>query len=213
MLTDGMPPDLQQLLQNGLQWVESLGAWGGIIFIAIYIFATIAFVPASLLTLGGGAVFGWLAGAIYVFLGATLGATIAFLIGRYLVRGWVAQRLAQNKRFRSIDAAVGRAGFKIVLLTRLSPVFPFNLQNYAYGVTQVSLKDYVLASIGMLPGTLMYVYIGSLFGNLAALFSGLGARSKTPAEYVLYGFGFVATVVVTLYIARIARKALDETVS
>ena len=102
-----------------------------------------------------------------------------------------------------------KEGFKIVLLTRLSPVFPFNVLNYLYGLTDVSLKDYVLASIGMLPGTVMYVYIGSTFGELAAVFAG---REKSPAEWALYGVGLVATVIVTVYITKIAKKALNDAV-
>ena len=104
---------------------------------------------------------------------------------------------------------MGREGLKIVLMTRLSPIFPFNLLNYAYGVTRVSLKDYVLGSVGMLPGTLMYVYIGSLASNLATL--GMGTQSVNPlAEWSLRIVGFIATVAVTLYVTKIARKALDE---
>jgi uncharacterized membrane protein YdjX (TVP38/TMEM64 family) len=107
---------------------------------------------------------------------------------------------------------VGREGFKIVLLTRLSPVFPFNLLNYAYGLTGVSLKDYVLASIGMIPGTIMYVYIGSLAGSLATL--GTGTPPTNPAiQWTIRIIGLIATVAVTLYVTRVARRALAETVT
>jgi len=159
----------QDLLRNALQWIEGLGIVGGIAFIAIYIIATVAFLPGSILTLGAGIVFGVLLGAVYVFIGATLGAIAAFLVGRYLARGWISKKIEGNQKFAAIDKAVAREGFKIVLLTRLSPVFPFNLLNYAFGITGVSLKDYVLGSIGMIPGTVMYVYIGSLAGDLAKI--------------------------------------------
>jgi SNARE associated Golgi protein len=122
-----------------------------------------------------------------------------------------AKKIAGNPKFRAIDEAVGREGFKIVLLTRLSPVFPFNLLNYAYGVTGVSLKDYVLASVGMIPGTMMYVYIGSLAGSLATL--GTGPQPTNPGvQWAIRIIGFIATVAVTVYVTRVARKALAEAV-
>lgn len=202
----------QALLQNALEWVNQLGPTGAIAFIAIYAAATVAFFPGSILTLGAGVLFGVGLGSLYVFVGATLGATAAFLVGRYLARGWVSRKIASNTKFHAIDAAVGREGFKIVLLTRLSPVFPFNLLNYAYGVTGVSLKDYVLASIGMIPGTVMYVYIGSLAGSLATL--GTGTPPANPAiQWTIRIIGLIATVAVTLYVTRVARQALAETVT
>ncbi len=199
----------QEWLRNALQWVDGLGAVGGLVFVALYILATVAFLPGSILTLGAGVVFGVFLGSFYVFIGATLGATAAFLVGRYLARGWVSRKIEHNASFRAIDSAVANDGFKIVLLTRLSPIFPFNLLNYAFGITGVSLKDYFLGSIGMLPGTLMYVYIGSLAGSLARI--GTGDQPTNPTlEWAIRIFGFVATVVVTVYVTRIARKALSD---
>lgn len=201
----------QQWLLNALQWIDSLGAMGAIAFILIYVIATVAFLPGSILTLGAGVVFGIFWGSIYVFIGATIGATLAFLVGRYIARGWVASKIEGNKKFQAIDEAVGREGLKIVLLTRLSPVFPFNLLNYAYGVTRVTLKDYVIASVGMFPGTIMYVYIGSLAGNLATI--GTQSTSVNPvAQWSIRIIGFLATVAVTVYITKIAKKALDKSI-
>ena len=215
-LAQGLPQSAgfnpQGLLQNALEWVGGLGATGAIAFITIYIAATVAFFPGSILTLGAGVLFGLGLGSLYVFLGATLGATAAFLVGRYLARGWVSQKIEGNTKFHAIDEAVGREGFKIVLLTRLSPVFPFNLLNYAYGVTGVSLKDYVLASVGMIPGTIMYVYIGSLAGSIATLSTGTQASSSS-LQWAIRIIGLIATVAVTIYVTRIARKALAETVA
>jgi uncharacterized membrane protein YdjX (TVP38/TMEM64 family) len=202
----------QEWLREVLQWIDGLGAVGAIAFIAIYIVATVAFLPGSILTLGAGVVFGVLQGAIYVFIGATLGATLAFLVGRYLARGWVAQKITGNAKFRAIDEAVGREGFKIVLLTRLSPVFPFNLLNYAFGITGVTLRDYFLGCVGMIPGTIMYVYLGSLVGNLALIGSENQPTNPT-VQWIIRILGFVATVAVTLYVTRIARKALSESIS
>jgi uncharacterized membrane protein YdjX (TVP38/TMEM64 family) len=207
--TSGLNP--QELLRSALEWVNGLGALGAIAFILIYLLATIAFFPGSILTLGAGVLFGVVLGSLYVFIGATLGATAAFLVGRYLARGWVSKKIAGNLKFRAIDEAVGLKGFKIVLLTRLSPVFPFNLLNYAYGVTGVSLKDYVLASVGMMPGTILYVYIGSLAGNIATL--GTGAQPTNPGvQWAIRIIGLIATVVVTVYVTRIARRALANAV-
>lgn len=197
----------QALMKGALEWVAGLGAWGPVIFIAIYILAAVLFFPCSLLTLGAGFIFGVVRGSVIVSIGATLGATCAFIVGRHMARGWVEGKVRGNPRFASIDDAVGREGWKIVGLTRLSPVFPFVLLNYAYGLTRVSLRDYFLASwIGMLPGTVMYVYIGSLAGDLAAA----GGRARSPAEWALYVVGLAATVAVTIYVARLARAAIKK---
>jgi uncharacterized membrane protein YdjX (TVP38/TMEM64 family) len=199
----------QEILRKALTWVDSLGSVGAIAFILLYIIATVAFFPGSILTLGAGVVFGVILGSLYVFIGATLGATAAFWVGRYWARGWVVQKIESNQKFQAIDQAVSREGLKIVLMTRLSPIFPFIFLNYAYGVTGVSLKDYVLGSVGMIPGTIMYVYIGSLAGNLATL--GTGTQSANPAaQWMLRIVGFIATVAVTLYATKLARKALDR---
>jgi len=152
---------VQDLLTDALEWIHGLGPTGLLIFLGIYVLATVFFLPGSILTLGAGVVFGLVKGAIICSISSTLGATCAFLVGRYLARGWVETKIDENMRFKAIDEAVAREGWKIVGLTRLSPVFPFNLLNYAYGITKVSLRDYFLASwIGMMPGTIMYVYMG-----------------------------------------------------
>jgi len=202
---------VQELLRSALAWIESLGPAGALIFVVVYVGACVFFIPGSILTLGAGVVFGVLKGSALVSVASILGATAAFLVGRYLARDWVARKIEGNAKFAAVDEAVAREGWKIVGLTRLSPVFPFNLLNYAYGLTRVSLRDYFLASwIGMLPGTVMYVYIGSLAGDLARL--GAGGRSRTPGEWVLYGVGLAATVAVTVYVTRIARAALAKKV-
>lgn len=207
--------NVQELLKNALAWIDSLGFWAPVTFIVIYILATVLFIPGSILTLGAGVVFGVILGSFYVFIGATLGATAAFLVGRYLARGWVSKQIENNPKFKAIDQAVAREGLKIVLLTRLSPVFPFNLLNYSFGITQVSLKDYFLASIGMIPGTVMYVYIGSLAGSIATIGAANQPKNSETeiAQWVIRVVGFIATVAVTIYVTRIARKALEESVN
>jgi uncharacterized membrane protein YdjX (TVP38/TMEM64 family) len=202
---------VQDLLMGALDWVAGLGPWGPLIFIAVYILACVLFLPGSILTLGGGVLFGVIKGSIIVSISATLGATCAFLVGRYLARDWVAKKIQANEKFQAIDEAVAREGWKIVALTRLSPLFPFNLLNYAYGLTRVSLRDYFFASwLGMMPGTILYVYIGSLAGEVAGL--GREGRTRTLAEWALYLVGLIATVAVTIYITRIAKAALRKKV-
>ncbi len=203
--------DVQALLRQALEWVADRGSAGVAAFMLLYVLACVLFIPGSLLTLGAGALFGVVKGSLIISVASTAGATCAFLVGRYLARDWVARRLRGSPRFAAIDEAVAREGWKIVGLTRLSPVFPFNLLNYAFGLTKVSLGDYFFASwIGMLPGTVMYVYLGSLAGSLATLGTPQGAR--TPAQWALYLVGLLATVAVTVYITRIARAALARKV-
>ena len=201
-------------LEAFLTSVRELGTWGPVIIGAAFVPACVFFLPGSLLTLFGGFAFGNTVRGLAlvtasVSLGSTTGASLAFLIGRTAARQWIEQKLAGNSRFRAIDEAVGRQGFKIVLLARLSPVFPFNLLNYAFGLTRVSFRDYVVASwLGMLPGTILYVYLGSTAGTLADII--VGKVERSPAQQALFYLGLVATIVVTLLITRVARRALEQ---
>ena len=197
-------------LQNTLDWIDSLGNIAAIAFILLYVMTTVLFIPGTILTLGAGVLFGLWWGSLYVLIGATLGATAAFLVGRYFVRDWVAQKVARNPKFQAIDHAVGQSGFKIVVLTRLSPLFPFILLNYAYSLTKVSLKDYIFGSVGMIPGTMTYVYLGSLAGNLATLNTTQNA-AKPLALWSLRIIGLIATIAVSWYGTKIARQALNQT--
>ena len=190
-------------------WVEGLGALGPLVFVVGYAAAVVAFVPGSVLTLAGGALFGLFEGVLYVFTAAVLGSTASFLIARHFARDSIAKRIEGDARFAAIDRAVGEEGRKIVFLLRLSPVFPFNLLNYALGLTRVRLADYLVASIGMLPGTLLYVYLGKLAGDVAAAVGGAG-RVRGWAEWTLLGVGLGATAVVTILITRIASRALTQ---
>jgi uncharacterized membrane protein YdjX (TVP38/TMEM64 family) len=203
--------ELGQYVPRFAEWVDSLGVWGPVAFVLGYAVATVAFVPGVVLTLAAGAIFGLLEGTLYVFVGATLGASGAFLLGRYVARGAVERRLEGKQRFRAIDGAVGQSGFKIVLLMRLSPVFPYNLLNYALGLTRVRFLDYLLACFGMIPGTFLYVYYGKLIGDVAAVAA--GAEVERGWEYWAFlGAGIAATLVVTWFITRLARRALTEAV-
>lgn len=191
------------------QWVNGLGVWGPLVFIVGYVLAAIAFVPGSLLTLAAGAIWGIFPGVPYVFVAAVLGASAAFLVARYVARTAIERRLVGNARFAAIDRAVGVQGRRLVFLLRLSPVFPFNLLNYALGLTSVRFGDFVAASVGMLPGTFLYVYYGKLAGDLAALAGGAGIEKGT-GYYLVLIVGLLATVVVTTLVTRTARKALRD---
>jgi uncharacterized membrane protein YdjX (TVP38/TMEM64 family) len=202
---------LRDTLVSFLEWVQGIGPWGAVLFAAAYVPAAVLFVPGSLLTLGAGFVFGLAKGTVIVSLGSTAGAAAAFLVARSLAHDWVARRIARRPALVAIGRAVETEGFKIVLLTRLSPVFPFNLLNYAYGVTSVPFRTYVLASwIGMLPGTIMYVYLGSAANSLATVLSGDAPRSA--GQQALFVLGLTATVAVTIVVTRRAKRALNEIV-
>jgi uncharacterized membrane protein YdjX (TVP38/TMEM64 family) len=188
-------------------WVNRLGAWGPLVFIAGYAVATVAFLPGSVLTLAGGAIFGIGWGVLYVFVAAVLGSSAAFLVSRYVARAAIERRVAGNERFVAIDRAVAAEGRKIVFLLRLSPVFPFTLLNYALGLTRVRFVDYLIAAPGMLPGTLLYVYYGKLAGDVAALAGGASIE-KGKGYYAIVALGLLATVLVTMVVARAARNAL-----
>jgi uncharacterized membrane protein YdjX (TVP38/TMEM64 family) len=191
--------------------VERLGTWGPIIFIAGYVLATVALIPGSVLTLAAGALFGLTRGTAVAFLSATLGASAAFLISRYLARAEVERRLGEDQRFSAIDRAIRQQGLAIVLLLRLSPIFPFNLLNYALGLTQIRFTDFLIASIGMLPGTILYVYCGVLTGDVARVVAGAPLQPKA-VSYPVFGLGLLATVMVTVLLTRTARRAVQEAI-
>jgi uncharacterized membrane protein YdjX (TVP38/TMEM64 family) len=193
-------------VQAFLHWVPTLGPWGPVAFMAGYVLAAIAFVPGSVLTLAAGAIFGLAAGTLYVFIAASLAACAAFALARTVARGAIERRLSGNASFAVIDRAIAAEGRKITFLLRLSPVFPFSLLNYALGLTRVRFVDYLLACLGMLPGTLLYVYLGSLAGDAA----GRDASGQTTLVWLFKAMGLVATLIVTLVITRSARRALRQ---
>lgn len=203
---------VRSLISGFLTWVEGLGPLAPVVIAAAYVPATVLFVPGSLITLGAGFVCGVLWGTVAVSVGSTVGATAAFLAGRYLLRGWVETKLKARPRFQAFQHAVGAEGFRLVVLTRLSPLFPFTLLNYAFGVTRVRVKDYVLGSwLGMLPGTILYVAIGAASHSLATVAAGRGTLGTL--RVVLLVVGLLATAAVVVLVARAARRALAEAMS
>ena len=196
-------------LGAALTWAASHREPAALVFIALYVLATVCLIPGLILTLAGGAIFGLARGVALVSAGSLLGASAAFFIGRTFARKWTQQRIAAWPRFRALDGALGERGFWIVLLTRLSPLFPFNLLNYAYGVTAVRPRDYIAGSwLGMLPATVLYVYAGSAAANLAQALSG-GVRTGRTGT-VLLVVGLAATVTVAALLTRVARRRLEQ---
>lgn len=192
-----------------LDRVRDFGPWAAAVFVAVYAVATVAWVPGSLLTLAGGAIFGLAAGTVYALSGALIGATLAFLVARYLARSAIERRLSGNRKLSAVDEAIEAEGAKVVLLLRLSPVFPFNALNYALGLTGIRLRDFVAASaVGMIPGTFLYVYAGHTADQVVAAAAG---EPRGIGYYALLTLGLIATVLVTIVVTRAARRALDRT--
>jgi uncharacterized membrane protein YdjX (TVP38/TMEM64 family) len=190
-----------------LAWIGERGAWAGVILGLAWLPAAILFVPGTVLTLGTGFLLGLERGLAVVSIGSTAGATAAFLVGRHLGRDWVRRRIGERRTFAGIDRAIEREGLEVVLLLRLSPLVPFNALNYALALTGVRLRDYVLGSwVGMLPGTLLYVWLGAGARSLAAIATG---TAKPPGAWLLlFGAGLAATAVAVWLVARAARRAL-----
>ena len=194
--------DLIQTIPKIIQWIESLGIIGMSLFVLVYILACIFLIPGSPLTVGAGAVFGFWTGLILVSVGSTLGAVAAFLISRYLARGFIEKKIDKSHKFSAMDMAIKREGWKIIFLARLSPIIPFFLLNYALGLTKIRLRTYIISSwAGMIPGTVLYTYIGSLGKTILT-------TEKSLADWVILGAGLIATVSVTLIISKIAKRSL-----
>ncbi|HEU4616516.1 MAG TPA: TVP38/TMEM64 family protein [Gammaproteobacteria bacterium] len=190
----------------GVDWAHGHPRSAWLAFILTYALAAVLAVPGSILTLGAGFVFGLEAGAVLVSIGSIVGAAGAFLVARHCVRDWLLAKFSGSPRFRALDAASRHHGFLIVLLARLSPILPFNLMNYGLGVTNVSFRDFVVASwIGMLPITCLYVYVGSAAKSMTELAAGVG---RGPGTLWLVAGGLVAAAALTVVVARKANDAL-----
>jgi uncharacterized membrane protein YdjX (TVP38/TMEM64 family) len=188
-------------------WVQSLGVWGPLAFVLGYGIAAVLLVPAVLLTLAGGAVFGFRRGVVYVTMGATLGATLAFFAARYVVRRFVEAYVERYPRLGAIDRAVESEGARLVFLLRLSPIVPFVFLNYVLGISRISFRDYILGTVGMLPAVAAYVYAGKVAGDLATVVAGV-ATPHGPMYYVLLTIGLAATLLASVLITRAAARAL-----
>jgi len=198
---------VQQWLRSFNDWVGQMGLAGIFIFIAVYAAATVLLAPGAILTIGAGFAFGLWKGFLAVSAGATLGAALAFLVARFVARDKIEAMARRNTKFQRIDNAIGQQGVKLVFLLRLSPVIPFNLSNYFYGLTAVKFWPYVLASwIGMMPGTFLYVYIGTAGKAAVSAVGGEGWQ-----HWTFISVGLAATIVVTIWVSKIARDAVKKT--
>lgn len=188
-------------------WIKTLGLFAPVVYVLLYVATTVLLIPGSLLTIGAAGIFSFWKAFVVVLVGANVGALAAFLLTRTFLREKVARWAEGNPKFAALDRAIGREGFKMVLLVRLSPVFPFALLNYLLGLTTVRTSSYVLANlIGMLPGTFLYVYIGATARDaLSAGSGGIGAW-----QLALRIAGLLATVAVVVLVTRTARKTLAQ---
>src|SRR6266568_8003253 len=203
---------VQQWLRTFSDWVGQMGVTGIFIFIGVYVVATVLLAPGAILTIGAGFAFGLWKGFLAVSAGSTLGAALAFLVARFIAHERVAAIAQRNEKFREIDNAIGKQGAKLIFLLRLSPVIPFNLSNYFYGLTAVKFWPYVLASwVGMMPGTFLYVYIGTAGKAAVSAAAGDEAMKHGWQYWTLMSVGLAATIIVTIWVTKIARDALQRT--
>jgi uncharacterized membrane protein YdjX (TVP38/TMEM64 family) len=191
-------------LRDFQTYVRGLGAIGYVVYVVVYAICVVAFVPASILTLGAGAIFGFAGGVIVVVIGATLGATLSFLLARTVMRKRVESMTAKNAKFRALDRAIARDGTKIVFLVRLAVVFPFTWLNYAFGLTAIPLWSYVAATfIGIIPATVAFVFVSSAATTAATTHASLITKT-------VYIVGGIIAIAVSVFIGRIATRAIKR---
>lgn len=184
-------------------YVRHLGPIGYVVYTIVYAVCVVLFIPASVLTLGAGAIFGFAGGSAVVIVGATLGATMAFLLARTILRKKVEAMTASNPKFRALDRAIAREGVKIVILVRLAVVFPFTYINYGFGLTGINTLSYVLATFfGIIPATMAFVYIG-----YAAVTAATAASKVKLAVYIAGG---IAALAASIFVGRIATQAIKR---
>lgn len=201
---------IEKILKGFLLWIKrDLGPWGPLVLAVAYIPLTVLAVPASILTIGGGYLFGLPLGFFADSIGATIGATAAFILGRTLGRSYVTSKLKNYPKFQAIAVAIQRSGFKIVLLLRLVPLLPFNMLNYLLSVTPVTLGQYMLASwLGMMPITFAFVYIGTTLKDLSDIRHAWNDGSTS--HWIFIALGFVVSVILMVSITKVAKASLDK---
>jgi uncharacterized membrane protein YdjX (TVP38/TMEM64 family) len=201
---------LQEHTGVAFDWVRDKGLMGGVVAGLVYALATVLMIPGSVATLAIGAIYGPWIGLLIVSPASVLGATMAFVLGRGVFRPTIEKRMQGSNKFKALQAAISDNGLKILTLVRLSPIFPFTVINYAFGLTRISLRKYILGSfVGMLPGTLLYVYLGSAVGDVGQLMSDGVQDSGRAGSLMFYG-GLVATAAVTIIITKVAKQALAD---
>lgn len=200
---------IEKWLISVLEWTKGMGIWGPVIVAGIYAIGAILFLPGSFMTMAAGFLFKVVLGTITVSVGSTIGACAAFMVARTFGRKWIAARVVKSRQFTAFDHAVSRHAFKVIILTRLSPAFPYNMLNYAFGLTKIEFWKYALGSwAAMIPPTIMYTYFGSGLRSLTEIAA--GRSEKEPSERIFFWIGLAVTIVATLFIANLARKALQQ---
>ena len=201
--------DPREVLRQALAKIDQLGPWAPIWFVVAYIVACLTFFPGVILTLGAGILFGVIKGTLLVAVGASIGAGCAFLLSRYLARNWVVAKFARNANFQALDNAVERDGWKIVGLIRLSPAFPFIPLNFVFGLTKIPFWHFYFVTLfALVPNTSLFVYLGSLIGDIAAL--GTRPIATGRMKWVVAAVGLISTIIVTGLVTRIVRRALTK---
>ena len=196
-------------MTHGLEWVEHAGWLGWLAFIGIYTLTCVFFLPGSVLTVGAGAIYGFWGGTILVSISNLVGAVVNFLTSRYLLRGWLNRRFADNKKFHLLDQAIATEGWRIILLSRISPIVPHSIVSYACGLTRLSFLKFSLASwVGFIPISAAYSYAGAFLGKFARLKAGLPHGAESWQTWCFYGLGLLVTVVVSIWSTRLATRAL-----
>ena len=194
---------------DGMRFIQDSGAWGWVIFVGLYALCCLLFIPGSVLTVAAGAVYGFFGGTLLVLAGNGLGSLLCLLVSRFFLRQWMAQRIAKNPKMQALEKALKSNDWKLVFLTRLSPVMPFSLINYSLGVTGISAWRFLGATeLGAIPATVVDVYMGTMIGNLARI--GPEIRQHRPVEYLMQGFGLVVAVGVTIYVTWLGKRALKK---
>jgi uncharacterized membrane protein YdjX (TVP38/TMEM64 family) len=192
-----------------MRMIQSEGALGWCVFIGLYALCCLLFIPGSILTVAAGAVYGFWGGCALVLVGNGLGSVFSLLITRFFLREWMKKRIEKHPRLQAVEKAVANDDWKLVFLTRLSPIMPFSLINYSLGLTKISPLRFLLATeLGAVPATAVYVYIGTLMGSLARI--GPDLKQHRPLEWGLQGVGLLIAIGVTIYVTRLASRALNE---
>ncbi len=198
----------QGLVLELFDWLKEMGLWAVALFILIDMVFVILVLPGVMLTMGAGFLFGVLQGTAYVVAASATGAAIAFLIARRLLgERWVVY-LRTHRKLSRMERGLSHEGWKLVLITRLIPFFPFKLSNYFFGVTRISFSQFFLGNlIGIVPLTLTNVYLGSIAADLATL--GAGRETRSWVDWAIYGAGFVVALAALIYLARLGRRILS----
>ncbi len=200
---------VQGYIEDVLAWVDTLGVWAPVVFVIMVAGSVPALLPGLLFTLAAGAMFGLFRGVILIVLGLSIGGAVSFLLGRYVFRDWATKLLQRHPAMSHLESEVTRGGWKLIMFTRMIPLFPFKISNYVFGCTRVKLWQYWLGNtIGILPLTFTNVYTGSLLSDLASI--GDGDVSKSPTEWTLTAAGLLFAVCGLIYITRYARRAMRE---